>query len=239
MKIGIPLVVAAAVSTLVFVAQSNGAVSKVRGRQAASHPQLQFQHLPRPERFRPRGTVADEDRAAIDEVAAVSGGLRGSSQAMFTEAPAGFDNQTNGFIEQGPPFDSLNEDNVVALRSFNDNRFIFEEVETVVDGLGPTYNAQSCRECHQNVVTGGASQVAEFRSGRTKNGQFFESLGGTLIRRARRTRKSSSTYCRAMRFAHSAFRPIRSARDSSRRSRIRRCSRSATVSLLRCAAPPF
>jgi len=181
MKIGIPLVAAAAVSTLVFVAQSNGAVSKVRGRQAASHPQLQFQHLPRPERFRPRGTVADEDRAAIDEVAAVSGGLRGSSQAMFTEAPAGFDNQTNGFIEQGPPFDSLNEDNVVALRSFNDNRFIFEEVETVVDGLGPTYNAQSCRECHQNVVTGGASQVAEFRSGRTKNGQFFESLGGTLI----------------------------------------------------------
>ena len=28
------------------------------------------------------------------------------------------------------------------------------------------YNAQSCRECHQNVVTGGASQVAEHRTGR-------------------------------------------------------------------------
>ena len=69
----------------------------------------------------------------------------------------------------------------MALRSFNDNRFIFEEVETIQDGLGPTYNAQSCRECHQNVVTGGASQVAELRSGRTENGQFFESLGGTLI----------------------------------------------------------
>ena len=52
------------------------------------------------------------------------------------------------------------------LRSFNDNRFIFEEVETVDDGLGPTYNAQSCRECHQNVVTGGASQIAEHRTGR-------------------------------------------------------------------------
>jgi CxxC motif-containing protein (DUF1111 family) len=181
MKIGIPLIAAAALSTLVFVAQSNGAVSKVRGRQAASHPQLQFQHLPRPERFRPRGSVPDEDRAAIDEVAAASGALRGSSQAMFTEAPQGFDNQSNGFSEQGPPYDSLNEDSVVALRSFNDNRFIFEEVETVADGLGPTYNAQSCRECHQNIVTGGASQVAEFRSGRTRNGQFFESLGGTLI----------------------------------------------------------
>ena len=63
----------------------------------------------------------------------------------------------------------------------NDNRFIFEEVERISDGLGPTYNAQSCRECHQNVVTGGASQVAEHRTGRLQNGQFFESLGGSLI----------------------------------------------------------
>ena len=98
-----------------------------------------------------------------------------------TEAPTGFDNLTNGFTDQGPPFEDLNEDNIVALRSFNDNRFIFEEVEKIPDGLGPTYNAQSCRECHQNVVTGGASQVAELRSGRTEDGQFFESLGGTLI----------------------------------------------------------
>ena len=60
---------------------------------------------------------------------------------------------------QGPAFDTLNEDTAVALRSFNDNRFVFEEIETVADGLGPTYNAQSCRECHQNIVTGGASQV--------------------------------------------------------------------------------
>ena len=67
------------------------------------------------------------------------------------------------------------------LRSFNDNRFIFEEVETRADGLGPTYNAQSCSECHQNVVTGGASQIAEHRTGRTDKGEFFESLGGSLI----------------------------------------------------------
>ena len=78
-------------------------------------------------------------------------------------------------------FEDINEDNVVALRSFNDNRFVFEEVETISDGLGPTYNAQSCRECHQNVVTGGASQVAEHRTGRIENNQFFESLGGSLI----------------------------------------------------------
>src|SRR6185295_10551351 len=31
------------------------------------------------------------------------------------------------------------------------------------------------------VVTGGASQIAEHRTGRIVNGQFFESLGGSLI----------------------------------------------------------
>ena len=67
------------------------------------------------------------------------------------------------------------------LRSFNDNRFIFEEFETVDDGLGPTYNGQSRRECHQNVVTGGASQVVEHRTGRLDGSVFFESLGGSLV----------------------------------------------------------
>ena len=124
----------------------------------------------RRDRFRHNGVMEDEDRSAF-----------GERRSDATEAPTGFDNLTNGFTEQGPDFETLNEDNVVALRSFNDNRFIFEEVEKIQDGLGPTYNAQSCRECHQNVVTGGASQVAELRSGRTQDGQFFESLGGTLI----------------------------------------------------------
>jgi CxxC motif-containing protein (DUF1111 family) len=97
------------------------------------------------------------------------------------EAPTGFDNLTNGFLEQGPAFGTLNARNVVARRSYNDNRFIFEEVEFVEDGLGPVYNAQSCRECHQNVITGGASQITEHRSGRNTAGRFFESAGGSLI----------------------------------------------------------
>jgi CxxC motif-containing protein (DUF1111 family) len=103
------------------------------------------------------------------------------SSGFFREAPAAFDNRTNGFDIQGPPFDSIDEDTVVPLRSFNDNRFIFEEVETVADGLGPTYNAQACRECHQNIVTGGASQIAEHRTGRLELLQFVESIGGSLI----------------------------------------------------------
>src|SRR6202030_3332455 len=41
----------------------------------------------------------------------------------------------------------------------------FEEVEQLSDGLGPLYNAQSCAECHQSPVSGGASQVSELRVG--------------------------------------------------------------------------
>jgi CxxC motif-containing protein (DUF1111 family) len=119
-------------------------------------------------RLSPNGNVDDETDGAGD------GG-------RAFEAASGFDNETNGFDQQGPDYESLHEDNVVALRSFNDNRFIFEEIETTADGLGPTYNAQSCRECHQNVVTGGASQVTEQRTGHRTGGRFFESQGGSLI----------------------------------------------------------
>ena len=109
-------------------------------------------------------------------------GIADRTRDRYAEAPTGFDNRTNGFSPQGPDFDTIDEDNVEPLRSFNDNRFIFEEAELIEDGLGPTYNAQGCRECHQNVVTGGASQIAEHRTGRLDvSGGFFESLGGSLI----------------------------------------------------------
>ena len=122
------------------------------------------------DRFSHSGTVSAESSALQ------------TTGDIYTEAPTGFDNRTNGFNVQGPPFEEIDEDNVVPLRSFNDNRFIFEEVEVNADGLGPTYNAQSCSECHQNVATGGASQIAEHRTGRVDtSGGFFESLGGSLI----------------------------------------------------------
>ena len=122
------------------------------------------------EKFRQTGVIDEEKGDAL--ASAMSSGP--------SEAPTGFDNLTNGFNIQGPPFDSIDEENVVPLRSFNDNRFIFEEAETAADGLGPTYNGQSCRECHQNVVTGGASQIAEHRTGRMDQGVFFESPGARL-----------------------------------------------------------
>ena len=124
--------------------------------------------LARRQRFTHDGTMRREAVAAFDT-------------QRDTEAPTGFDNRTNGFDPQGPPYDSIDEDSVVPLRSFNDNRFVFEEAETIEDGLGPTYNAQGCRECHQNVVTGGASQIAEHRTGHLQDGAFFESQGGSLL----------------------------------------------------------
>ncbi|HEV7693876.1 MAG TPA: di-heme oxidoredictase family protein [Hyphomonadaceae bacterium] len=124
----------------------------------------------RAERFRHRGNLDNENVPT-----------RAVPEEKLREAPAAFDNLTNGFDPQGRAFENLNAGNVVAKRSYNDNRFIFEEFETTADGLGPTYNAQSCRECHQNVVTGGASQVTEHRTGRLELNQFVESAGGSLI----------------------------------------------------------
>ncbi len=66
------------------------------------------------------------------------------------EAPAGFDPRGNG---------------MVSASTHHADQTIFDEVETVEDGLGPLYNAQSCRECHQDPLSGGASQVTELRVG--------------------------------------------------------------------------
>lgn len=66
------------------------------------------------------------------------------------EAPTGFDNQSNGYIGDDEHKVNLAE---------------FDAVEGIADGLGPLYNAQSCRECHQNPVSGAASQITELRVG--------------------------------------------------------------------------
>jgi CxxC motif-containing protein (DUF1111 family) len=157
-----PTVVAVAVVSLAvalpFATTVNSQTTETRSR---------FDGKTRSERFSPRGTVEIESRTG--------------TRARPTEAPTGFDNLTNGYLVQGDPFEDINEDNVVPLRSFNDNRFIFEERETIEDGLGPTFNAQGCVECHQNVVTGGASQITEHRTGHMAAGEFAESMGGSLI----------------------------------------------------------
>jgi len=83
-----------------------------------------------------------------------------------TEAPAGFDNLTNGFETQA---------------QMDADRAVFDEIEQVADGLGPIYNAQSCRECHQNPVSGATSQITELRVGRFDGFTFTDRPGGSLI----------------------------------------------------------
>lgn len=75
---------------------------------------------------------------------------KNTSVPQFPEAPAAFDNKSNGMTDD--PTHAADQAK-------------FEEVEAVPDGLGPLYNAQSCRECHQNPTSGGGSQVAELRVG--------------------------------------------------------------------------
>jgi len=163
------IAVAAAVVSLAMIAVSQQSEAQTAGFN---------RFTPSATRVDPETNASQAVRAAADTQASSSGQ---SSSPTYREAPAAFDNRTNGFDPQGPAFEDIDEETVVPLRSFNDNRFIFEEVETVADGLGPTYNAQSCRECHQNIVTGGASQIAEHRTGRLELLQFVESVGGSLI----------------------------------------------------------
>src|SRR3989440_4680428 len=78
-----------------------------------------------------------------------------------TNAPADFDNKTNGLIPQGTPVTTTTP----TPGTFEADKFIFSAVDEIGDGLGPVYNAQSCRECHQNPVTGAISQINELRAG--------------------------------------------------------------------------
>ena len=84
------------------------------------------------------------------------------------EAPAGFDNLTNGFVSQAV-YDSA--------------RVIFEQPETIATGLGPIYNGESCVECHRNPISGGNSLKSVLRAGHedAATGLFVPAAGGTLM----------------------------------------------------------
>src|SRR5271155_2143641 len=99
---------------------------------------------------------------------ALGTGLVGTAANSATEAPAGFNTPSfnsaasinNGLVE--PPGDTFALDQQV-----------YEENETVADGLGPVYNATSCVNCHQNPNSGAASQITELRVGHNDaNGNF-------------------------------------------------------------------
>src|SRR5713226_5883903 len=96
---------------------------------------------------------------------AMAGQSSGQSSTTATEAPSGYDNQPNGLTD---------------LASFNMDRGQFEQTEFIGDGLGPIFNAQSCRECHQNPVTGSTSQIKEIRAGHNDAVGNFVAATATL-----------------------------------------------------------
>jgi CxxC motif-containing protein (DUF1111 family) len=92
-----------------------------------------------------------------------------------TQAPTGFDDKSNGVADDA---------------THQTDQAKFEEFEAIPDGLGPLFNAQSCRECHQNPVSGGASQVLELRVGHKGPDGGFQNPdipinGGSAIIRGR------------------------------------------------------
>jgi CxxC motif-containing protein (DUF1111 family) len=107
---------------------------------------------------------SDRGAAAALVSIAVAAEAASPSRAV-SEAPTSMDATTNGFASQ----DEMDE-----------ARDQFEEVEFIANGLGPVYNAQSCRDCHQNPVTGGSSQITEFRTGHYDGTSYVEPPGGSL-----------------------------------------------------------
>jgi CxxC motif-containing protein (DUF1111 family) len=114
----------------------------------------------------PASSAAENPSAAVAEAAVGVTQEALVANAAITEAPTGYDGLTNGFATQA---------------QFDAAIAVFEEVEAIANGLGPVYNAQSCRECHQSPVTGAGSQITEFRAGHFDGVNFIDHPGGSLI----------------------------------------------------------
>ncbi len=88
---------------------------------------------------------------------------RTAESQTATEAPAGFDNGTNGCVTQ---------------TVHDQDRAVFEQVEANADGLGPIFNGTSCAGCHSTPVSGGVSSITELRAGHLDaKGDFVPATG--------------------------------------------------------------
>jgi CxxC motif-containing protein (DUF1111 family) len=101
-------------------------------------------------------------------------------EAPTTDLNVLTDDLFNGFGPRGTPVDEC-EGEPVPNRSFEDNKFIFDEIESPEDGLGPTFNAAGCGLCHSNPEVGGISQIRELRAGHLSNGVFVNPPGGQSL----------------------------------------------------------
>lgn len=91
---------------------------------------------------------------------------RAIATPVATEAPAGFDDKTNGFVTQA---------------IFNAGMGAFNKHYFERDGLGPVFNLQTCLRCHQFPTLGGAGLITVTRAGTFDGKKFIAPPGGTLI----------------------------------------------------------
>jgi CxxC motif-containing protein (DUF1111 family) len=101
----------------------------------------------------------------------MAAGLAGLAQQYATEAPAGFDTPT---LAQNPGSQSTSNGTVEPPGdTFALDQQQYERIHDANSGLGPVFNGRACAECHQNPVSGGASQFTELRVGhKDANGKF-------------------------------------------------------------------
>ena len=93
------------------------------------------------------------------------------AQQPATEAPTGFDTPT---LVENPGSQSVSNGIAEpAGDSFARDQQVYETAHDVNSGLGPVFNARACVDCHQNPVSGAASQFTELRVGhKDANGNF-------------------------------------------------------------------
>jgi CxxC motif-containing protein (DUF1111 family) len=103
--------------------------------------------------------------------AAPRAAARPEPSAASGDAPAAFDGLPNGMVD---------------LATYRADQAAFDSQEEISEGLGPLYNAHACRDCHENPVAGGASQVTELRAGHVDAQGVFHFpevrlAGGTVV----------------------------------------------------------
>src|ERR1051325_5447549 len=83
-----------------------------------------------------------------------------------SEAPAGLDDKTNGFVSQA---------------SFNESLGAFSKHYIDREGLGPVYNLETCLRCHQFPTFGGSGLILVTRAGTFDGKDFIAPEGGSMI----------------------------------------------------------
>ena len=182
-------------------------------------------------RFKPRGEPTSE---AAGETASETIQASGD-RARPTEAPTGFDNQTNGFSEQGPPFETIDEDNVEPDPSTKIASSSRKQRRPTTDWVRLTTHRAAAN------VTRTWSPAAPARSLSTAPEEWLKARSSSRsaarsYTHAQHTRRSLSTSTSRTIFERFASPRTHWAPDLSKQSPTTRCCRFVMRSPRRCAA---